>query len=150
MFNECDAALKQADVRDAVILCGPVSINNYNWPSRGGLSTDLMDTFLDQCKDSVNVVTLHSYSGSKDALGVLQAPHKLDFLFDSNRMIGPKDDYGLAALQAKMDPIKFGRGNVGVVPARVFRPTVIPSLAAWACSASSTPFFCRTASAYPF
>jgi len=118
-FNAIHDALSKAGLREKVVLCGPVISYPYKWT---GLTfkDDIMDTFLDKCRDSVDIVTFHNYvGGGMD--GVMNAPHKLDYMDDSSRQFATnpkdgklKDFYGVAALMAQMDKIHFGRPNVGV------------------------------------
>ncbi len=118
-FNEIHQALTQAGLREKVVLCGPVISYPYKWTNLN-YKDQIMDTFLDKCRDSVDIVTYHNYVGG-GLEGVMNAPHKLDFMDDSSRQFSinpkdgkPKDYYGTAALMAEMDKIKFGRPNVGV------------------------------------
>ena len=122
LFNRCHEALVKAGLRENVTLCGPVLAYHYNWPRNNRAGDDpYFDYFIEHCAAGVDVVTYHTYAGAKDEAGVLQAPHKLDFLEDFARTFPidpkdgkPKDVYGTAALLAKMKTIKFGRPNVGI------------------------------------
>lgn len=65
-FNSIHSALVAAGVRNNVILCGPASANDYGWGGGVGGSYDLMNTFLDNCKNAVDVVTRHIYIDDTD------------------------------------------------------------------------------------
>lgn len=113
IFNRCHEALVKAGLRDIVILAGPSVTFPYRWPQVGNYSTRILSYFLEHAKQSVDVITYHNYSGGQDPEALLNQPHKLDNLDDGERPVG-RDNYGVAALRARMQAIRFARPNVGV------------------------------------
>lgn len=126
LFNACVEALTQADLREHVVLCGPAIAYGYHEPwwdnDLHNMRSRIMDTFLDRCRGSVDVVTYHDYSGGKAGEDLLNPPRHLDNKEDAGRAVTPGDaapdsptsDRGLAALLARMRAMTFARPLVGV------------------------------------
>lgn len=105
-FNSIHNALVAAGLRSNVILCGPATMSDYGW---GATSTDMMNTFLDTCKNSVDVVTRHIYIADPTSeSNQLNDVNRLDVQWD---VYTPNSAHGEALLQQTM--------NAKGVPSRV-------------------------------
>jgi hypothetical protein len=120
-FTDVHAALSEAGLRDYVSLGGPVVSRAYH---QGGIffADRLMDDFLAECHDLVDIITWHHYgnlrlSAPKWQYFLLNDPKKVDNIHDANRMVDPnnkkwneKNAYiGVAALLDKMKNFTFKR-----------------------------------------
>ena len=120
-FTDVHAALSEAGLRDSVTLGGPVVAHAYH---QGGIffADALMDDFLAQCHDMVDVITWHHYGNLKPRYinvqdSLLNDPKKLDNIHNANRMVDPNNQkwetstayIGVSALLDKMQNFKFSR-----------------------------------------
>jgi hypothetical protein len=97
-FNSMHDALVAAGLRSNVILCGPATMSDYGW---GATSTDMMNTFLDTCKNSVDVVTRHIYIADPTSeSNQLNDVNRLDAQWD---VYTPNSAHGEALLQQTMN-----------------------------------------------
>lgn len=60
-FNRCHDALVKAGLRDRVKLCGPAVVSPYRYPAPDWDNSRFIDAVLRLCRQSVDVVTYHSY-----------------------------------------------------------------------------------------
>jgi hypothetical protein len=120
-FTDVHIALSEAGLRDHVTLGGPVVSHAYH---QGGIffADALMDDFLAQCHDMVDVITWHHYSNLKPRFingqdSLLNDPKKLDNIHNANRTVNANNQkwetstayIGVSALLDKMQNFKFSR-----------------------------------------
>jgi hypothetical protein len=120
-FTDVHDALSAAGLREHVTLGGPVVSRAYH---QGGIffADALMDDFLAQCHDIVDIITWHHYgnmrlSASEWQYFLLNDPKKLDNIHDTNRIVDPNNKkwnersayIGIAALVDKMKTFTFKR-----------------------------------------
>lgn len=120
-FTDVHTALSEAGLRNMVTLGGPVVARAYH---QGGIffADALMDDFLAQCHDMVDVITWHHYGNLKPRFinvqdSLLNDPKKLDNIHNANRIVNPNNQkwetstayIGVSALLDKMQNFSFSR-----------------------------------------
>jgi hypothetical protein len=125
LFTQTHNALVAAGLRESVRLVGPGISKSYNGQVKG-FAEQIMDTFLVQCHDIVDQVSMQTFgsinpNATTTSVQQLNTIGLLDNLFDANRALtltaggnDPKANIGVAALINQMKSYTYARGPIRV------------------------------------